>query len=314
LTQQTVQNIIPFVAHAIQCAVFVEYRGIMIKETAYAKINIGLDIVEKRSDGYHNIDTIMQAVSLGDEIYLKKALGITIECSNTDIPIDESNTAHKAAIAFFKKSNIDYQINGVSISIIKHIPSKAGLGGGSSDAAAVLRGLNKLYCTNFSTSILRELALEVGSDVPFCIEGGTQRAKGRGEELTVLPSFKGVNIVIIMPAETVETAYAYSMHSKTEEPVHPNMQLIETVVLKKNLHKLGNCIGNTFEPLVFPGKPTIEKAKHDIIDTGAVIVSMTGSGAAVFGVYDSHDTAQTAYLKLNKKYKTYLTKTIGGID
>ncbi|MCK5758149.1 MAG: 4-(cytidine 5'-diphospho)-2-C-methyl-D-erythritol kinase, partial [Clostridiales bacterium] len=127
----------------------------MIKETAYAKINIGLDIVEKRPDGYHNIDTIMQAVSLSDELYLEKAPGITIKCSDSIIPTNQSNTVYLAASLFFNKAGIDYQKNGVSVNLVKHIPSQAGLGGGSSDAAAMLRALNKLYCTNFSTASLR---------------------------------------------------------------------------------------------------------------------------------------------------------------
>ena len=285
----------------------------MIKETAYAKINIGLDIVERRPDGYHNIDTIMQAVSLGDEIYLEKAPGITIKCSDSTIPVNKSNTIYIAANAFFNKAGIDYQKNGVSVNLVKHIPSQAGLGGGSSDAAAMLRALNKLYCTNFSTSILRELALEVGSDVPFCIEGGTQRAKGRGEKLTVLSDFNNINIVIVMPDETVETAYAYSLYTRAESPVHPDMQTIEKTILEKNLKELENCMRNTFESLIFTVKPAIEKAKHDILETGALSASLTGSGAAVFGIYNSKDSAQLAYLSLSEKYKTYLTKTIGGI-
>lgn len=285
----------------------------MVKETAYAKINIGLNIVEKRNDGYHNIDTIMQAISLGDEVSLEKAPGVTIKCSDPSIPVYNSNTAYIAAISFFNRSKIDYMSNGVLINLVKHTPSQAGLGGGSSDAAAVLRGLNKLYCTNFSTSILRELALEIGSDVPFCIEGGTQRAKGRGEELTVLTAFKNINIVLIMPDESVETAYAYSLYCKAENPIHPNMSKIEKVIYEKNLRELSNHIGNSFEPLIFADKPVIEKAKHDILKTGAIVASMTGSGAAIFGIFNSLESAKRAYITLGKKYKTYLTKTIGGI-
>lgn len=285
----------------------------MIREIAFAKINIGLNIIEKRPDGYHNIDTIMQAVSLGDELYLEKAPGITIKCSDSSIPVNKYNTIYIAAIAFYNKTGIDYHKNGISVNLVKHIPSQAGLGGGSSDAAAMLRALNKLYCTNFSTSVLRELALEVGSDVPFCIEGGTQRAIGRGERLTVLSDFKDINIVIIMPDESVETAYAYSLYSKIECPVHPDMSAIEKTILRKNLNELKNCIGNTFESLIFAVKPAIEKAKRDILETGAVTAGMTGSGAAIFGIYDSINTAQLAYLNLNKKYKTYLTETIGGL-
>ena len=146
----------------------------MIVENAYAKINIGLNIIGKRQDGFHDIDTIMQTVSLYDEVHLEKTAGVSIFCSDLDIPSDETNTAYVAAEVFFKKSGINSLENGVFISIEKNIPPQSGLGGGSSDAAAVLRGLNTLYCTNYGTALLQELALKVGSDVPFCIKGGIQ--------------------------------------------------------------------------------------------------------------------------------------------
>ncbi len=285
----------------------------MIIEQAYAKINIGLNIIEKRQDGFHNIDTIMQTVSLYDEIHLEKAAGIYIYCSDSDIPANEYNTAYKAAVAFFKKAGLSPLETGVCISIEKNIPVQSGLGGGSSDAAAVLRGLNNLYCTNFGISILEELALVIGSDVPFCISGGTQRAEGKGEILTDLPLFNGFYAVIIMPDEVVNTAHAYSLYSKTGKSFHPNIDDIAGAISKRDLAKLGKAIGNTFEGLVFPKKQKIEKAKHDILDTGAPVALMTGSGAAVYGIYSSFEEANSAYFKLRKQYHSYLTETIRGI-
>ena len=283
----------------------------MILEKAYAKINVGLDITGKRHDGYHDIDTIMQSILLHDEIIIEKASGISIGCSDPTIPVGESNTVFLAAKVFLEKAGLDPFVNGSRIEIIKKIPPKAGLGGGSSDAAAVIRGLNKLYCTELSTSIMEELALKVGSDVPFCIKGGTQRAKGRGEKLTEINEFEGIPVLLVMPGETVNTAYAYSLFSNAKNAVHPNMDAVASAVNIGDLAQLSSFAGNTFESLVFPEKPAIEKAKHDILDTGALVCQMTGSGAAVYGLYDTRSHAESAEKTLAETYCTYLTETTG---
>jgi len=279
---------------------------------AYAKINIGLDIVRKRQDGYHDIDTIMQTISLADKLVLTKSPGITVYSSDPAVPDGDTNTAYKAALLFFKRAGIDFSKTGVSISIKKNIPIQAGLGGGSSNAAAVLKWLNHHYSTNFGSDIMGELALEVGSDVPFFIEGGTQRALGRGEILTPLTDFTNVNLVIVMPSEAVSTADAYSRFSKSANVLHTDMDSIEDALNEKNIIKLGRCMANTFESLVFPFKPAIEKARRDILKTGAAAASMTGSGAAVYGIYKSTEAAQSAFSALGKHYDTYIAKTIGG--
>lgn len=284
----------------------------MIIEKAYAKINIGLNIIGRRPDGFHDIDTIMQTISLFDEIRLEKTAGVSIYCSDPDIPVDETNTAYKAAALFFSRAALDSSENGVSISIEKNIPSQSGLGGGSSDAAAVLRGLNDLYCTNFGTAVLRELALKVGSDVPFCITGGTQRARGKGELLAELPLFNGFYAVILMPGETVNTAHAYSLYRRAKAVIHPEMDKISQALEEEDLALLGIYAGNTFESLVFPGKPAIKTAKHAILETGAHVALMTGSGAAVYGLYRSFEKANSAYIELSKKYRAYLAETIRG--
>lgn len=284
-------------------------------EKAYAKINIGLDIVEKRKDGYHNIDTVMQTIALHDTIELTKtASGIEITCSNPNTPTDKTNTVYMAALAFYKKSEMRFSNSGISINIKKRIPSEAGLGGGSSDAAAVLRAMNKMFCTNYGTREMIELALQIGSDVPFLITGGTKRAKGRGEILMPVKSFEGVDTVIVMPNASVSTKQAYDMFKKHLNPEHPDIdKLIETISYKE-LSKISRLIGNTFESLVFPFEPIIEKAKHDIIKTSPLACSMTGSGSAVYGFYPSANDAKNAYKKLSGKYNTFITKTIGGIS
>lgn len=226
----------------------------MIIEKAYAKINLGLDIVGKRPDGYHNIDTVMQSISLCDYVTLERTSGIRITCNNPAVPTDGGNTAHKAALLFFDYAKLSPKKNGVSITIEKNIPMRAGLGGGSSDAASVLRGLDKLYCTNYSTVELLSLASRVGSDVPFCISGGTQRITGCGEILQPLDSFSEINILILMPNESVDTAFAYSLFSESEAVHHPDMDKIIGLLQKRDLDLLGPSLENTFEFLLFPKK------------------------------------------------------------
>ena len=287
----------------------------MIIEKAYAKINIGLNIVGPRDDGYHNIDTIMQTIELHDVIKLQKIKeGINIICDSPAIPMDNRNTAYKAAELFLKKAGLDSGNCGVKIEIQKNIPSEAGLGGGSSDAAAVLRAMNNLFCTNYGTEQLVKLASEIGSDVPFLIEGGTVRAKGRGEIMENLCVFSGVDIVIVMPGENVSTRQAYSMFATCESPFHPDINSIVERLNFENLKSLQGLVGNTFEGLIFPIKPIIEKTKHDILKTNPLICSMTGSGSAVYGIYESNKTALKAFEKLSEGYETYITKTIGGTN
>lgn len=287
----------------------------MIVEKAYAKINIGLDIVGKRTDGYHNIDTIMQTIELHDTLSIEEVhSGICVSCSNPLIPIDGRNTAYKAAEVFFEKSGIDPTRVGVLIEIEKRIPCEAGLGGGSSDAAAVLCAMNKLFCTNYGTDTLLELALMVGSDVPFLMEGGTARAGGKGERLEKLVPFKGVHIVFVMPDETVSTAEAYSYFSSHGNPLHPDIGSIAANLDPKKPEKLAGLVGNTFECLILPVRPKIAQARHDILETAPLVCSMSGSGSAVYGLYDSSESAKRAYGILSDRYETYLTRTTGGVD
>ncbi|MBN1623458.1 MAG: 4-(cytidine 5'-diphospho)-2-C-methyl-D-erythritol kinase [Clostridia bacterium] len=287
----------------------------MIIEKAFAKINIGLNIVGKRDDGYHDIDTIMQTIALHDVIRLKKRdCGITVFCDNPLIPVNEKNTAYQAARVFLARAGLDINSNGVTIEIQKNIPSEAGLGGGSSDAAAVLRAMNKLFCTKYGTSELIELALEIGSDVPFLVEGGTARAMGRGEIMVKMNDFANINTVIAMPGEGISTAEAYSLYVNCRNPLHPDIDSISKHMDSLKLMLLSGSIGNTFESLIFPVKPIIEKTKHDILETNPLACSLTGSGSAVYGIYDSEKAAQKAYEQLSEKYNAYITKTMGGVN
>lgn len=281
----------------------------MIIEKAYAKINLGLDICGKRPDGYHDIDTVMQSISLYDEIRIKANDKILIGCSVSSIPVNNTNTTYMAADIFLKHSGLDKTGNGASIYIEKNIPAKTGLGGGSSDAAAVLRGLNKLYKTNYSSRTLEALACQVGSDVPFCITGGTQHVTGRGETLHKLHFFDAASIVLIMPEASVDTSFAYSLYKSAFSTLHPDIHKIIVSLGKRDLVGLNLCLANTFEQLIFPKIPAIKKAKHDIITSGATASLMTGSGSVVYGIYINQDKAKRAYRILSENYQSFLVET-----
>ncbi len=284
----------------------------MICEHAHAKINLGLAVLGKRSDGYHDIDTVMQSISLFDVIHLEKSNKLEVYCTDPSIPSDGQNTAYKAAEVFFEAAAGGLNER-VCIKIEKSIPQKAGLGGGSSDAAAVLRGLNRLYGTDFGTDKLRELGLKVGSDVPFAITGGTSRAEGRGDVLEPLDDFGGVAIVLVMPDDIVETAWAYSLFKEGRFKGNPDMDGMVEAIEKRDLKSLAWKLGNAFEKEILPRKPSIAKTKHDILSTGAVASSMTGSGAAVFGIYENHAKAASAGESLEGDYNVFVCETIGEV-
>lgn len=283
----------------------------MVREKAYAKTNLGLAVLGRREDGYHDIDTVMQSVSLHDVIILEKADRITISCNDASIPVDWRNTAYKAASAFFEETCPENC--GVSIAIEKNIPQKAGLGGGSSDAAAVLRGLNKLYGANYGTDKLRQLGLKVGSDVPFSITGGTCRVRGRGELLEPLNPLKDLWVVIAMPDETVETAWAYSLFNENDFNLNPDMDTVADAIRDNDIERLALGIENVFERKVTPFKPSIANAVRDILSTEALAASMTGSGAGVFGLYGTRARAMAAEKELGKIYDVFLCRTTGEV-
>ncbi|MFA5341464.1 MAG: 4-(cytidine 5'-diphospho)-2-C-methyl-D-erythritol kinase [Clostridia bacterium] len=283
----------------------------MIVQKAYAKINIGLDIKGLRQDRYHEIDTIMQTVELGDRItFTEKEKGIHFWCDDYSIKQNE-NTAYLAAKLFIEQMGIK---QGIKIDLYKTIPVCSGLGGGSSDAAAVLRGLNFMFKTELSYNELEKMAQMIGSDVPFCIKGGTQRVNGKGEILTPLNDFLDVWFVIVKPKDSVETTWAYKEYDKLNNPQRPDMDLIQSLLEKRDIKGLKGNVINIFEKAVLPNKPSIKTALEDLSETETITVFMTGSGAAVVAVYSEMRLASMAYAALSKKYSDiYITKTSGGL-
>lgn len=266
---------------------------------APAKINLALDITGRRADGYHFVNMVMQSVNLFDEVTVKlKGSDIEVSCNDKSLPRNEKNTAVSAALHFLKETNIGRA--GICIDIKKNIPSGAGLGGGSADAAAVLVALNRLFKTNLTQHELISIGAKVGADVPFCIAGGTKLAKGIGEELSDLPSLEGCYFVIVKPPVSVSTKEAYRAW---DEKGIKNSRKIEDVVSalhKGDIELLGRSLFNVFEQVLEIKE--VQQIKESMLALGANGALMSGSGSAVFGIFKSKISAQGAVKLLKNQY------------
>lgn len=263
---------------------------------AYAKINLSLAIQNKRNDEYHNLSTIMQTVSIYDKVRLQKNNQITCNTNNDCIPNGEKNIAFKAAKVFFEFTNID---SGVNIFIDKVIPSGAGMGGGSADAASVLVGLNRLYSANLDESEIIKLASKVGADVPFLIRGGTALVTGIGDIITSIKPLPKCSILIVKPNISISTADAYNDYDKLVEKSINDVDFLIPYIEKGDLD--GLCFGlfNEFEKVV--ELTAIKKVKDQMLIRGALSSCMTGSGSAVFGIYKDFELADKARLEFEKE-------------
>lgn len=283
---------------------------ITLQEPAYAKLNLTLDILGKRDDGYHEIESVMQQITLCDDVEIDLETGEDwkIECDWEEIPTDSENLAWKAAGVFYRAIGKDPQ--GVTIRITKRIPMEAGLGGGSADAAAVLRALNRHEGEPFTIWELSRLSAKIGSDVPFCVLGGTALAKGRGEKLAQLLPMPQCFYCIVKPEFSVSTPKLYAAWDEVAEPYHPDNNGMGRALDQQNLMHVAGYLGNGFEPLVSAEHPEIEEIRQVMSDCGALGSAMTGSGSAVFGIFDAFDMAAAASMQLMEKYKTYLSRNV----
>lgn len=277
---------------------------------APAKINWSIDIVGKREDGYHLVDMVMQQIDLFDVITVLDDEKITITCDNKKVPTDETNICYKAAASYFKQAGIK---KGVHINIEKHIPVEAGLAGGSTDGAAVLKALNEMYAV-FNKSELLELAAKIGADVPFCLEGGAARATNIGDELERLGNDTKFNIVLIKPPLGVSTKQIYSMYDSINKENEKKFTQVTIDALKeKDVNKLALSIGNALEPITFALLPDLNNLKDAVLKTGALNAIMSGSGPTIIGLYKNKEDAVNAEIQLKNKFKDYFvyeTKTL----
>ena len=263
---------------------------------AYAKVNLSLDILARRDDGYHELCMIMQSVGVYDKVNLTKLRHKDIEISSNikGLFIPENNIVYKAAKLLYERFDIK---EGLHINLYKYIPMGAGMAGGSTDAAAVLRGMNELYNLRLSKEELMKIGLEIGADVPFCICGGTMLAKGIGEELSELKSMPAAHLVLVKPYFSISTKEAYSLVdlSKLTDKDRPDTGKIISYIEEGNLKKIAENMKNVFELYIGKKYPLIEKIKQELIRQGALGAVMTGSGSVVFGVFEDLTLAKKCY-------------------
>ena len=271
-------------------------------EAAYAKLNLTLDVLDKRADGYHDIKGVMQTVSVRDDIEIDIGTGEewSLSCDREGIPCDSRNLAWKAAKLYCEKMNKDP--GGIAIRITKRIPMEAGMAGGSADAAAVLRALNDYYGNPLSILALAELGAEVGSDVPFCVVGGTALAEGRGERLRKLPDMPDCFMVVCKPEFSSSTPELYRKIDESVIGKRPDHQAMESALLAGDLQKIAQNLYNVFDPLVTKEHLELNYIKSIFNSYGSIGQQMTGSGSAVFAIAESFEYAAVMCNMLKENY------------
>ena len=271
-------------------------------EPAYAKVNLTLDVLGKRPDGYHDLQSVMQTISLRDDIEIDVGTGKpwSLECDKEGIPCDERNLAWKAAKVYCDAMHKDP--DGLTIRITKRIPSEAGLGGGSADAAAVLRALNDYYGNPLSILALAELGAQVGSDVPFCVVGGTMMCEGRGEKLRKLPDMPDCVMVVVKPEFPVSTPALYRKIDDTVIGQRPDQKAMESALLAGDLLKVAQNLCNVFDPVVTEDHLELNYIKSVFHNYGAVGYLMSGSGSAVYAIVSEFEVAAVICSMLKENY------------
>ena len=280
-------------------------------EGAYAKLNLTLDVLGKREDGYHDLASVMQTISIRDDIEIDVGTGKPwkLLCSEEGIPTDESNLAWKAAKIYCE--TLDKDPGGLEIRITKRIPSGAGMGGGSADAAAVLRALNRHFGEPLSIFALAELGAKVGSDVPFCTVCGTAMVEGRGERLRKLPDMPDCVFVVCKPEFSVSTPELYKKIDEVAIPKRPDNRAMESAMYTGDLGKVAENVYNVFDPVVTEEHLELNYIKSIFNSYGAVGYQMTGSGSAVFAIMPDFEFAAVVCNMLKDNYpKVFIAKPV----
>ncbi len=262
-------------------------------QRAYAKINIGLDVLRRRADGYHEVKMIMQTVDIYDELVLerRKEPGIELRMDNSELPSGGDNLICRAADLLFREKKIT---EGVNISLTKRIPIAAGMAGGSADAAAALRGVNELFDLGYSLKELQALGVGLGADIPYCLAGGTMLSEGIGEILTPLPAPPAAHLVIAKPDINVSTAFVYGNLHADRLAWHPDIDGMIAALQKGDLDGITDRLGNVLETVTVKAHPVIEQIRELLRKQGAENALMSGSGPTVFGIFKEKETAARA--------------------
>lgn len=276
---------------------------------ALAKINLGLDVVRRREDGYHEVRMVMQTIHLYDRLTLKKnhTPGIQIRTNLSFLPVNENNLVYRAGKLLIDEFGIT---EGVSVTLDKRIPVAAGMAGGSTDAAAMLYGMNRMFGLHLSKQQLMERGVKIGADVPYCIMRGTALAEGIGEKLTALAPMIKCPVLIAKPAISVSTKFVYQNLKLDDQTIHPDMDALLKDIETQDFDGLCHDMGNLLETVTIPNYPVIEKIKEQMIKSGAAAAMMSGSGPTVFGLFRDEETARRARGEMKKSAlarQVYLT-------
>ena len=281
-----------------------------MKLKAMAKINLGLDVIRRREDGYHEVKMIMQTIRLFDRISICRIREkkIQVKTNLFYLPDNENNLVYKAA----RLLQDEFQMpEGVRIELQKFIPVAAGMAGGSSDAAAVLYGMNRMFRLGLSDKELMERGVQIGADVPYCIMRGTALAEGIGEKLTELPPMPGCRVLIAKPSISVSTKFVYENLKLDENTVHPKIDLLVQDIERGSLRDVAAHMGNVLESVTIPNYPVIAEIKEQMIRDGALNAMMSGSGPTVFGLFEDAQKAEYAYRRMREgslAKQVYLTE------
>ena len=279
---------------------------------AYAKINLTLDVLGKRPDGYHDLSMVMQSVSLADQVIIRETgeEGFTLKTDLGFLPGADKNIAGVAARAFARHTGAD--LSGLEIELPKHLPVCAGTAGGSSDGAAVLRGLNRWFSCGLSLRHLAEIGEEVGSDVPYCVLGCTALAEGRGEKLTCLPALPDCHIVLCKPGFSVSTPELFRRIDELKLRFHPDTAGVLAALEEGDLAGVSRRMFNVFEEaLPAQRRAVVEEIKSTLLSRGALGACMSGTGPTVFGIFDNAESARSVADELKQSYaETFLTKNV----
>lgn len=270
-----------------------------LKLKALAKINIGLDVLQRREDGYHDVRMIMQTVHLYDWLTIRKSkeAGIHLSSNLYYLPVNENNLIYKAADLLIKEFSIE---EGLEIELEKHIPVAAGMAGGSTDAAATLYGMNKMFGLGLKMEQLKQRGVRLGADVPYCLMRGTALAEGIGEQLTSLPPMPKCPVLIAKPGISVSTKFVYENLQLDDATIHPDIDALITDIRKKDLQGIANDMGNVLESVTIPNYPEIETLKETMKQAGALNAMMSGSGPTVFGLFEDTKSAKRAFTAVKR--------------
>ena len=261
---------------------------------ALAKINLGLDVIRRREDGYHEVSMVMQTIHLYDRLEIAKSHepGIHIRSNLNFLPVNENNLVYKAGKLLMDEFGIT---DGVDVNLEKRIPVAAGMAGGSTDAAAMLYGMNRIFELGLTREQLMERGVKIGADVPYCVMRGTALAEGIGEKLTKLPPMVKCPVLIAKPQISVSTKFVYDNLKLNSDTKHPDIKKLVTDIKEKDLYKIAGDMGNVLETVTIPAYPVIAEIKEHMKEHGALNAMMSGSGPTVFGLFDKEETAVEAY-------------------